>query len=748
MSNKDYAWFLPAAAVMLAAGILLGRAAGSVWFLWLMLPCAAAACVLLKGRGRWVAVQAMVLALGCVLGWHAYHPALPEEGDYVVSGVVAEEIRLREDGQVRTLLRSVMLNGEPLRSGAYWSFYLRDGEALPEGLAPGVQVTLTARVYHPAGPENPGGYDFREYLLQKAATIGLYGCTDMTVAPSWHPLGMAAALRHSLTQRLIAAMGDTAGGYASTMLLGSQHLVPNEDREAFSRLGIAHILSVSGFHVGVLAGLVTALLRRLHLSRKARFIWLAALLSVYSWLTGLHAPVIRASLLFLLFEFGALKHRQRSRLHLLCASWVIQLLIAPAQLTSLSFQLTYGAMLGLTLVAPWLQGLWSPKRGQRVWQLCCTALGAQAGILLPALYWFQELPLLGILLNTLVMGAAAVLMLLCWVVLFLLPLFPLAEALGQLTALLLDGMLMVVRFLGGWEGITLWTCRATLLTALAWAAWMLAMSWWYPGKRRPLALVISVLVLAVSVCPWPNTAVRYVQLSVGEADAAVLQDGPVTLAIDTGEDGQALANYLHQRRLSLDGLVLTHLHMDHAGGVQALLDSRIPVGVCYLPWGAEQALIDEGMQEALNALAATGTQIVHWGRGDALALPSGSLTVLWPESGKVRPGQEANESSLTLRVELCGSSLLLTGDLDGAYEMYAAAPADVLKAAHHGSQSSTSQVFLRAVEPQLLLLSCGDEARSLSMEARRGDIPMADTRVHGAVTLEFDENGFTVETLR
>ena len=748
MKNRDYAWLLPVAALALAAGILLGRAAGNVWPLWLMLPCAAGACALLKGRTRLVAAQALVLAVSCVLGWYAYHPALPEEGDYTVSGVVAEEIRLREDGQVRTLLRGVTLNGEPLRAGAYWSFYLRGEETLPEDLAPGVRVELTARVYHPGGPDNPGGYDFREYLLQKGATIGVYGNGELTCSPSWHPLGLAAALRNKLAQGLAAAMGDTAGSYAATMLLGSQHLVPTEDREAFSRLGIAHILSVSGFHVSVLAGLVMMLFRRLHLSRKVRFLWLAVLLALYSWLTGLHAPVIRASLLFLLFEFGALKHRQRSRIHLLCASWVVQLLVSPAQLTSLSFQLTYGAMLGLMLVTPWLEAQWSPRRGSKVWSWCCAALGAQAGILLPELYWFHELPLLGILLNSLVMGAATVLMTLCWAVLFLLPVFPVAQLLGQLTALLLDGMLMVVRFLGGWEGITLWTCRATLLTALAWAVWMLAMSWWYPGKRRPMAIALSLVVLAASVCPWPNTGTRYVQLSVGEADAAVLQDGPVTMAIDTGEDGQALAEYLHQRRLSLDALVLTHLHADHAGGVQALLDSRIPVAVCYLPYGAEQTLIDAGMQEALDALVASGTEIVHWGRGDELSLPSGSITVLWPESGKVRPAQDANESSLVLRAELCGTSLLLTGDLGGAYEMYAAAPADVLKVAHHGSEGSTSPAFLQAVGPELLLLSCGDEARSLSMEARRGGIPMADTRAGGAVTLEFDENGFTVETLR
>ena len=312
MTYRDYAWLVPGAALALAAGILVGRAA-TVWVLFLpLLLCAVLACWLLKWPQRFAGAMAVVLAVGCLLGYAAYHPALPQEGEYTVSGVVAEEIRQREDGQVRSLLRDVTLNGTPLHSGAYWSFYLKDEEPLPEGLTPGCRITVTAQVYHPGGADNPGGYDFREYLLQKGVTVGVYGRDGLLTEASWHPMGMAAALRHRLSQWLMEAMGQEAGEYASTLLLGSQNLIPETDRQAFSRLGIAHILSVSGFHVGVLAGLMSKLLWKLRLSRKTRFAATAAVLAVYCWLTGMNAPVLRAALLFLLYEFGALRHRQRS----------------------------------------------------------------------------------------------------------------------------------------------------------------------------------------------------------------------------------------------------------------------------------------------------------------------------------------------------------------------------------------------------------------------------------------------------
>lgn len=747
MTSRDYARLTPCAAFALAAGILIGRASAG-WLVFLpLLLCACAALWLMKWPHRMVAVMAVVLAVGGLAGYAAYHPALPEEGEYLVSGVVTEEFRLREDGQVRSFLRDVTLNGKPLYSGAYWTFYLREDETLPEGLKPGRRVTMTAEAYHPGGADNPGGFDFREYLLQRGATIGVYGCGDLQTAFSWHPVGVAAGIRQALNERLVHVMGEEAGSYAATMLLGSRDLIPQEDRDAFAHLGIAHILSVSGFHVGVLTGMLGWLLRKMQVSRRARFAVSVVVLAVYCLLTGLNPPVIRAALLLLLFEFGALKHRQRSSIHLLCVSFMAQLVVSPVQLTSVSFQLTYGAMLGLTVVTPWLQSLWEPRH-PKPWRALCAALGAQAGILLPELYWFQKVPLLGIALNVVVLTLTTGVMFLCWITLFLLPVPQLAEAVGWLTARLLDGMLWGVRTMDAWPGVSLWTCRANLVTAAAWALLLLALSWWWLGKRRWLGMAAGVLLLAASVFPWPNTGSRYVQLSVGEADAAVLQDEGFTMAIDTGEDGEALSSYLLQRRLPLDALVLTHLHIDHAGGIAALMENDIPITACYLPWGALEADVDETVLDALLRLSESGTELIEMGRGNSILLPNGRLEVLWPEMGKVRPGQEANESSLALYVEIYGSSMLLTGDLDGVYEMYAACPADVLKVAHHGSSGSTSQQFLQAVEPQLLLLSCGKDSRSAAMAERKGNIPMADTNADGCVTLDFNVNGFTVETMR
>ena len=149
-----------------------------------------------------------------------------------------------------------------------------------------------------------------------------------------------------------------------------------------------------------------------------------------------------------------------------------------------------------------------------------------------------------------------------------------------------------------------------------------------------------------------------------------------------------------------------------------------------------------------EALAQVADEIAVFARGDVLTLPSGSLTALWPEEGRVRPGMDANLSSMALLAELRGTTLLLTGDLDGRYAPYIATPADILKLAHHGASADTPEDFLAAVNPGLLLVSTGDRNRLAAVEERFGDIPACATASHGALTLTFTGGGYTLTTFK
>lgn len=748
MTAKERGWLLPPAALCFAAGLLLGRVSSSA--LYGLVGCLAAvpACLLLRNRARICAVLAAVLSAGCLGGFIAWHPALPQEGEYRITGVVTDELRV-DSLRVRTCLSHVAIDGRPLSSGAYWTMYT---EEVPEGLAPGRAVSFAGSLYHPTGASNPDGYDFREELLRQGITAGIYGMADLRVSdPDFFSFpGWIAGVRHDLSCRLADVLGEEAGAYASAMLIGKRSVIPGDDRTAFSRLGIAHVLAVSGFHVGIIVSVLAFFFRLFHLPQRLRLILYALFLAFYSALCGFSQPVIRASVLLLLSVYGKILARPRSALHLLSAAFLLMLIISPVQLTGLSFQLSFGAVLGLAVIAPFLYSLMKPKRAftGKICQALCASLGAQIGILLPELYAFQELPLLGLFTNLPVLVISAGLILLYWAVLITLPVPFLSPLLCSAASSLTSVLVSAVRFLGQTPGIALWTRAPDFITAAGVILLFAGVNGILriPCSKRIGLSAAAVLMITFSLFPKPHNTTEYLQFSVGNADAAVLWDRDAVVVIDAGYDDGVVSNFLHRRRLTPDAVILTHLHADHAAGLASLLEDGIPVAVCYIPDGGLHAAIHPDILTLMDQLQAGGTEIRTLAAGDTLTLPSGSASVLWPERGRTRMNQDANGSSLVLRLELMGVSLLQTGDLDGPYEMYAAAPADLLKIAHHGSLHSTSEAFLASVSPQAVLLSCEKMDRHLRTRERLNGIPLWSTAAGGALTVRFSPSAFSVET--
>lgn len=747
------AWMLPLIVLFFACGILLGRVLPAWWPALGILTLALIAAMASVRQLRSMSIGMAILAVGAIMGWHAYHPALPAEDMYTVQATIVEEVHLREDGQVQTVLTDVTLNGQPERD-AYWTFYVDEGETPPEWLVPGVQLTMAAELYHPRGLETPGGFNFQEYLLQRDIALGLYGAYRLAPEEGVTLQGRLAALRHDLAMQLMDVMGKDTGAWASAMLLGTKDFIPEDGRAAFQELGIAHVLSISGFHMGVLAMLLLPLLQPLPQRRGLRLIAEAAVFLAYCILTGGSAPVIRAAFLSLWREFVLLRHRQRLPLHLLSATALLQLLFNPTQLTSPSFQLTYGAMLGLVLIAPRLTKMhtFASPAAQRLWQGFCAALSAQIGVLLPQLYWFGQLSVLSILFNMTLIPLFTILICLYWLTLLSLPVPGLRESLGVLSAWATKHLLALVRLLASNNLSALWTRQPGVLTFAGWVLLLAAMSSLLPRqleRYRHKFLLTGLLLISLLLVPLPQTETTYLQFSVGNADAALLQDRDVTVVIDTGEDGQAIASYLHQRRQKVELLIITHLHTDHGGGIRALLDEGIPVEVCYLPFAAQTPLIDEEVLPLIDELQQSGAEIRYLSRGDVIPLPSGQLTVLWPLRDRVSSLHDANDTGLVLQAEIAGVTMLLTGDLSASYAPYVTRPADILKAPHHGSKAANTADFITAVSPQLILQSNRLESRTLHMQQLAGDIPLYSTDSCGTVTIHFLGDGeFTVETMK
>ena len=743
---------MPCAALLMMAGIALGFQAPTSAMPMLCVS-AALAGLLLLGRRRTRAAGCLLLTflLGAALGIRTANPTLPPEGDAQVTGVVAGEVDFRaEKGQVRVILRDVTLNGERIASGAYWTFYLKADENIPDFLTPGARISMTAEVYHPQGQRNPHGYDFRQALRQKNILIGLYGAAKLQALPDGLSLyGLAARFNHRMAQTLRDVCGEKAGQLASAVLLGMRDEVPDEEQEQFRRLGIAHILSVSGFHVGVLVALLALLMMPVK-HRRLRMALTLPMLLAYAFLTGGNAPAVRAVLLWALVCWGRIRHKRVLMLHVLCASAMIQLMFAPAQLFSASFQMTYGVMAAICGITAQTAPNAQKKRSWKgkILSLLSVSAAAQFGVLLPELYWFGRVPLLGIAVNVLLVAGMNVLLLLDWVTLLLTPIPWLAALPGAATRAVSEGFLRLVNALGRFAP-TLWTRQPDAWVVLGWLLVFAALlpfgksrNRWQNRKKRLPMLAAGAALMATILLPAPFSGTEYIQLDMGDADAAVLRQEKHVLVVDAGEYGGDLASYLRAEHLPVDLLVLTHLHSDHAGGVRELLDEGIPIRRCVMPSGALEADFDEEVLPLLARMEENGTVIETVCRGDILQWAEGKLTVLFPPKGF--SASNANDGSMALLVEAEGVKLLLTGDLSALYGQYAAVSADVVKAAHHGSKNGTTQAFLDESAPTAVLVST---KRENAADYLRGitDADVYSTLESGAIIIRMADSCFTIE---
>ena len=246
-------------------------------------------------------------------------------------------------------------------------------------------------------------------------------------------------------------------------------------------------------------------------------------------------------------------------------------------------------------------------------------------------------------------------------------------------------------------------------------------------KHRFLSILSLPLILLTLCGPAPaacaeasGTSLSLVAINVGKADCLLLRSGASCYMVDTGtaESWGAVSAALRQYGITrLDGVILTHTHKDHAGGIMALAQSGLKIDGWYA--SAYFAEVKEKKHPAVLASALRGEKVTWLKGGDTLPLDGGSLRVLGP----LRESDTENCNSVVLLAETADGSVLLTGDMEYPEEEDLLAAGllghtDVLKVGNHAESDATSHAFVQAVSPRVAVIST-DSVAEPDTPARR-----------------------------
>lgn len=262
-------------------------------------------------------------------------------------------------------------------------------------------------------------------------------------------------------------------------------------------------------------------------------------------------------------------------------------------------------------------------------------------------------------------------------------------------------------------------------------------------------LCMALGVLLVGYLPRFMPDARYVQLDVGQGDAAVLRHGRQATLVDVGPaSSYDVLRYLRHEGLYVDTLILSHLDEDHAGALGSLLASEVEIRRIVMPSGVQVTDASFPVQAALRLANENGVDIETASAGAEILSGGFAFDVLSPR--KELEGD--NERSLVLYTQSMGAKILMTGDLPITSEMEAPPDCDILKVAHHGSKYATSDEFLQQTTPEIALISVGANNRYGHPTARVLEAldsvgaTVYRTDESGCITLWLSERGITAQT--
>jgi competence protein ComEC len=539
-----------------------------------------------------------------------------------------------------------------------------------------------------------------------------------------------AAWNRGLANRLrpFGAKFPTEVALVEALALGRGERLADDIRDNYKRGGTYHLLVFSGLQIAFAAGVIAFLLRALHAPRAAD--WSLLIFSIIAPIfIGPTASVSRSSIGIGLYAISRLLHRPTTLENLWCVAALLRLIIAPSDLTDVSFQLTYAGAGALLFIGKAL------AVGKRRW--IAYAVGAECAVTPLTLFHFHQYALGGSV-TTLLLTPIIFAMLVASAAVCALPCAALLYVVGFLHRIctMVNGLAATF---AGW-----YTAPPVASLIAGFGAALLAIAF-LRGRSRAIVIIIATIVPCVAAIFVAHRDVRQPSLTVldvGQGDSILVRTPRHAILIDAGSRYANVVPLLLDRGVRrLDAVFLTHMHPDHCGGLPDVL-RHVEVREM---WISPRKLYGDCAQRLLEAAAIELIPIHLVRDGDSRKFGDIATRVLLASRTFKRAPE--NNASVVLRVSLGSRTLLLTGDIERESERDLTGRiehADILKVAHHGSRSSTTSDFLDAVSPRIAMISCGrrnlfGHPHSETIDAlQRKQIHVYRTDRNGSIDLNVD----------
>jgi competence protein ComEC len=757
-------------ALCFAAGIGAGRLQPEprIWA-WLAAASALTAVSFVlasRPRVRFAALAAVTLALGA--GWYAlrmHHVALHD-----LTAIAREAPQLiRAEG---VALRSPDLRHRTAGSFARFDYHPpatyipmriealigRDGSRhgasgrvlvrVDETVAPfraGDHVRVTGMLTRPAPPKNPGEFDYQRYALAlgQAGVLSVRSRELLEVTPAERDAVTSAILdlRDRAQRRAKAWLlsdlphrsSPERDALLAAILLGQRERQLDDLGESFRRVGLAHLLAISGLHLGIFVGFALIIVRWTGHTRRWHGLLVIALVLAYLFIIEVRLPVLRAGVMLMAAGLGVAAGRRWPVRSLISLSAVGLLIWRPEQLFDAGFQLSFGVVLALVHLVPYVRRWWFGRPrleattsaemiGEWLKNTLVVAVVAWAVATPIVAYHFGIVSPFAVPMSMIALPIVAMLLAIGYTKIALSLLLPSGALLsGALLSVAADVLIAIVTAIDALPGSVIHVPHPSSIWTLVALSWVTLAGLGYAQRLPRLWIVAGVSILIWLFAPLisfgERPALRIDMLAVGDGSCFVLRSGGETILFDAGSSSDLNAGRRvivpALRRLgvrSIDAILISHPNLDHYAATPDLIDAFRVRRVFVTPQLLREARANpEGpIHHLLQLLSSRYISVEERAAGDAM--PFGEVTLTWIHPLPDRDYERRNNGSMVLSIEAAGRRVLMTGDIqpDAISELRRREPklrADIVELPHHGSYNDEVAALIEQLEPELVMQS-------------------------------------------
>ncbi|MFO8088443.1 MAG: DNA internalization-related competence protein ComEC/Rec2, partial [Desulfatiglandaceae bacterium] len=769
-------------------------------FLW-VLPLLFAAAAVAVRSGRWTWVICGVFSAGLALEVSSLQPSVLAEiasrrGVHTIEATVCEPTTdYPRYHRTIILVHKVFVEGDPVTVGEYALLKIY-GQA--PSIHPGDGLELQVRLSLFKNFNNPGGYDYAGAMALKGIACSAYSVSTRRIKktgkgrlPAFSALieKIRRPVRNLYTEDLSPG---APRALLRALILGEKQELEREVRNRFARTGLGHVLAVSGLHIGLVGWaafmlavkLVTASYRFSLAVVAARW---AALFSVfpvvmYTCLAGFQISSRRAMIMACTYLAALFIGRRKDLWSTLALAGLIIIVADPHSLFTVSFQLSFTAVAGIIWLEPMLMKTLGPvleavpagfPRAVLSYLTGLVSLTLIVTVFLTPLmaHYFQRLSLISLPANITVVPLLGFFVvpsgLLSAFTAHLYP--PLAEFIAQSAELGVKALLHLVKFWDSFAFTSVYVPVPNVGEVLLLYALLCSAILSVRHRKARIVLAASAAVLICDASYWAyrlhfDKDLRITFLDVGHGNAAVIEmPGGAEMVIDGGgfpggsfDTGEMLiAPFLRSRKImSVDYMVLSHPQTDHFGGLRFIAEHFRPREFWYN--GLHSPI--SSYKNLMNVLDESGTIMRGPPELENFFMINGiTMEILHPRrnpnrSAATDDSSAVNNSSLVMRVCYKGTCILFTGDIEQETEHLLATrlpdllSSQILLVPHHGSNSSSTARFLKAVSPEACIISARNRGhRLVASRLDTLEVPVFRTCEHGAVEVLINRNGCRIK---